>query len=75
MSFSADNTESFSSFFLNRPQVGLGVTNMLMIPSLLSPPSNFKDAIVVLNWCLESVMGWRSLNKLKRNSDKAVSLG
>lgn len=42
-------------------------------PALPFPP-NSKEATDVLNWSLESVMGWMRVNKLKLSFDKTKVL-
>lgn len=49
--------------------LGCSNTNMCTIPSPTFPP-NSKEA-VFLDGCLESVMGWMTLNKLNLNPDRS----
>lgn len=40
----------------------------------LSIPSEWGEAVQVLNYCLEAVIGWMWTHKLKRNLDKSKAL-
>ena len=47
---------------------------LFLMPKVCAFPPNSREAVLTLNQCLASVMGWLRANKLKLNSDKAEVL-